>query len=313
MAHPSGPLGAVVRALLLYNPTATTTNPRVRDSIAHRLSEASDLEVAPTKQRDHASYLAAGAAHEGADVVIALGGDGTVNEAIQGLARTDTALAVIPGGSTNVWARSLGLPNDPQAATERIVALLEEGRRRTVNLGSANGRYFCFSAGYGFDAAAVREVERRHRLKHTVRQASFIWGGVVALLRRYDPRGTDITVHTAAGDALAGCKAAVCCNSWPYTFLGPWAADLCPKADLDRDLDMTALTGLSVPILLRLARTALGGGDVAGLPGTHLWHDQAEATLTSAEPLPLQVDGDYVGDETTVRLRSAREVLLVVA
>ncbi len=302
-----------MRALLLYNPTATTTNLRVRDTIAHRLSEASDLEVAPTKQRDHASYLAAGAAHEGIDVVVVLGGDGTVNEAIQGLARTETALAIIPGGSTNVWARSLGLPNDPEAATEQVVALLERGQRRTVNLGTANGRYFCFSAGYGFDAAAVREVERRHRLKHTVRQASFLWGGLVALLRRYDPRGTDITVHTSAGAAMTGCKAAVCCNSRPYTFLGPWAADLCPGADLDADLDVTALTQLSVPVLLRLMRTALGGGDVAKLAGTHLWHDEAEVTLTSAEPLPLQVDGDYVGDDTTVRLSSARRVLQVVA
>lgn len=302
-----------MRALLLYNPTATTTNPRVRDTIAHRLSEATDLEVAPTKQRDHASYLAAGAAHEGMDVVVALGGDGTVNEAIQGLARTATALAIIPGGSTNVWARSLGLPNDPESATEHLVTLLDEGHHRTVNLGTANGRYFCFAAGYGFDAAAVREVERRHRLKHTVRQASFVWGGLVALLRRYDPRGTDITVHTTAGASLAGCKAAVCCNSRPYTFLGPWAADLCPKADLDTDLDVTALTRLSLPVLLRLAHTALGGRDVATLPGTHLWHDQAEVTLTSPEPLPVQVDGDYVGDETLVTLSSARQVLRVVA
>ena len=302
-----------MRVLLLYNPTATTTNPRVRDEIAHQLGRASTLEVAPTKQRDHASYLAAGAAHEGVDVVVTLGGDGTVNEAIQGLARTDTALGIIPGGSTNVWARSLGLPNDPRAATEQLVELLGAQQRRRVNLGTANGRYFCFSAGYGFDAAAVREVERRHRLKRTVRQASFLWAGLVALLRGYDPRSADITVRTGSSEPQDGCKAAVCCNSRPYTFLGPWAADLCPGADLDGDIDVTALTRLSVPGLLRLARVALSGGDVGTLPSVRLWHDEADVTLSSDEPLPLQVDGDYVGDETVVEIRSARQVLTVVA
>lgn len=299
-----------MRALLLYNPTATTTRPRVRDAIAESLAACTDLDVAPTKQRDHASYLAAGAAHEGVDVVVALGGDGTVNEAIQGLARTSTALAVIPGGSTNVFARAIGLPRDALEATERLTAWLAEGRRRRVGLGTANGRYFCFNAGYGFDAATVREVERRHRLKRTVRQASFLWSGLMAFARSYDRRGTAIAVRSGAG-VVEGCKTVVCCNLRPYSYLGRWPADLCPGADLDAGLDAIGLDVLTLGRLLRVVRAALAG-DVAAVPGTHLWHDEERLVLSSAAPLPLQLDGDDVGDATRVELRSVPDALDLV-
>ncbi len=302
-----------MRALLVYNPNATTTNPAVTDVIARALSAELKLEVAPTKRRDHASYLAAGAADEGMDVVVALGGDGTVNEVIQGLACTETALAIVPGGSTNVWARTLGLPNDAIEATSRLLNHLGEHRMRRVNLGTANGRYFCFSAGYGYDAAVVAAVERRHRLKKTVRQASFLWSGVTAYAGGYDRRRADITVSVPGEEALGGCKAAVCCNSSPYTFLGPWPAQLCPTAHLEDDLAVTALTKLSLPSLLRLAHAALRGGDVAGLSATRLWGSLASVEFTNPTPLPLQLDGDYVGEETVVELRSVPRGLTVVA
>ncbi|MFO8074760.1 MAG: diacylglycerol kinase family protein [Egibacteraceae bacterium] len=302
-----------MRALLLYNPAATTTTPRVRDAIAWRLSAAVDLEVAPTKRRDHASYLAAGAAAEGVDVVVALGGDGTVNEVLQGLAHTATALAIIPGGSTNVWARNLGLPNDAEAATSRLLGLLTARQRRKVTLGVANDRFFGFAAGYGFDAAAVREVERRHALKRTVRQASFLMGGLVALLRTYDRKGASITVAEAGAEPVEGCKAVVCCNSAPFTYLGPWSADLCPDADLDGGLDLLGLTKLSLPVLLRVVHGALSaGGDVGALPAARRWHDADEVVLSSPVKLPLQVDGDYVGEEDRVVLRAAREAVDLV-
>lgn len=302
-----------LRALLVYNPNATTTNAAVTDVIARALSAECKLEIAPTKRRDHAGYIAAGAADEGVDVVFALGGDGTVNEVIQGLAGTDVALAIIPGGSTNVWARTLGLPNDAVEATSRLLDGLASGRRRRVNLGSANGRYFCFSAGFGYDAAVVRAVERRHRLKQTVRQASFLWSGVTELAGGYDRRGASITVTVPGHEPVEGCKTAVCCNSSPYTYLGRWSARLCPGADLDGDLALTALTRLSVPSVLRVARVALAGGDVAGVGTTAVWEKATEIELSSHEPLPLQLDGDYVGEHDRVSLRSVPAALTVVS
>lgn len=302
-----------MRALLVYNPNATTTTPAVTDVIARALSAECKLEVAPTKRRDHAGYIAAGAADEGIEVVVALGGDGTVNEVIQGLATTDVALAIIPGGSTNVWARTLGLPNDAVEATSRVLGLLAERRTRRVNLGVANGRYFCFSAGYGYDAAVVRTVERRHLLKKTVRQASFVWSGLTELAHGFDRRRADITVRVPGAEPVSGCKVAVSCNSSPYTFLGPWPARLCPQADLEDALAVTGLTRLALPTLLRVARTALSGGDVSGVGAVRTWAGAERAELSNPEPLPLQLDGDYVGDHDRVALRSAPRALTVVA
>lgn len=302
-----------MRALLVHNPNATTTTPAVTDVIARALSAECKLEVAPTKRRGHAGYIAAGAADEGFDVVVALGGDGTVNEVIQGLAHTPVALAVIPGGSTNVWARSLGLPNDPVEATSRVLALLATRTTRRVNLGTANGRFFCFSAGYGYDAAVVRAVERRRRLKRTVRQASYLFSGVTELARTYGRRRPGITVELPGAAPQEGCRSVVCCNTSPYTYLGPWPAHLCPPTDLDGDLALTGMSKLSLVTLARVARAALTGGDVGALRAARVWSGVETVELTSAEPLPLQLDGDYVGDHTRVGLRSAPRALSVVA
>lgn len=300
-----------MRALLLYNPAATTTTARARDAIAQTLAEHTKLEVAPTKRRDHASFLAAGAADEGIDVVVVLGGDGTLNEVVQGLARSGVRLAVIPGGSTNVYARSLGLPNDPLPASEEVVRLLEAGHHLTVPLGEANDRYFTFAAGFGFDADVVRRVERRPRLKRVLRQGAFVVSGLGAVLRSSDPRA-EVRVHIG-GETAGGFRAAVCGATQPYTYLGPWPARLCPEGGLDRALAVTALTRVTLPGLLGLARTALTGRDVRRLSAVRAWGDVAEAVLTCERPLSLQVDGDYVGETDEVRLRTVPDALDVVA
>ncbi|WP_165491859.1 diacylglycerol/lipid kinase family protein [Egibacter rhizosphaerae] len=301
-----------MRALLLYNPAATTTTARVRDAIAQLLASELKLEVAPTKRRDHASFLAAGAADEGIDVVVALGGDGTVNEIVQGVAHSRVLLAVLPGGSTNVYARALGLPNDPRAATQEVVDLLRHGQHRRVPLASANERYFCFAAGLGFDAEVVRRVEQRPRVKRVVRQGAFVISGIGPLLTASDPRRAEIRV-TADGTTHEGYRSVVCGAAQPYTYLGPWPVRLCPDGSLDRGLAVTALTRLGLPGLLRLARVALSAGDVRRLPTVDAWSDLTEAHLLSDRPLPLQLDGDYVGELTEVWLRRVPAALSVVA
>lgn len=302
-----------MRALLLYNPTATTTNPAVIDVITHALGSQLDLEAVPTKRRNHAGFLASGASDEGFDVVIVLGGDGTVNEVIQGIATTGVALGIIPGGSTNVLARSLGLPADPIQATTAILGNLAEGRVLHVNLGLANDRYFTFHAGYGFDAEVVRRVEQRYHLKRTVRQASFAWCAVLAFVGAGDVRRADITVRTPDNPLLQTRRWVVCANARPYTYVGPRAADLCPPADLTRDLAVTAVSRLRLTDLLRITRTALTSDRIGRLPFVDLLSELPVVILEADRELPLQLDGDHVGDVASVELRSIREALAVIA
>ncbi|MGH3665403.1 MAG: diacylglycerol/lipid kinase family protein [Egibacteraceae bacterium] len=306
-----------MRALLLYNPNATTTTPAVIDVITRALSADLKLDVEATKRRDHASFLAAGAVHEGYEVVLALGGDGTINEVMQGVARTDVRLGIIPGGSTNVWARTLGLPNDAVEATSVVLAKLRDREERTVNLGTANGRYFGFTAGFGYDAEAVRYVERRHRLKRAVRQVSFLYCGAMAYhggaggQHRWSK--SQIALSVDGRPSAQDLRSAVCCNSNPFTYLGPWPAQMCPDAELERALDLAGLTRISFLGLARIARTALGSMGVGRLRSVRLWHDHAAYDLVSATPLALQLDGDFVGETTRVELRSVPRALKVVA
>lgn len=300
-----------MRGLLVYNPNATTTNAAVTDVIARALSAELKLEVEATKRRDHAGYLAAGAVHEGFDVVVALGGDGTLNEVVQGVAKTSTKLALIPGGSTNVFARSLGLPDDAVEATSIVCRKLRDGEDRTVSLGMANGRYFTFCAGWGLDAEIVRMVERRAMLKRTVRQATFLWCGLLAYLGG-GARG-DITVRADGDDPVTGLRTVVCCNADPYTYLGARPGRMCPEADLAGALDVTGLTRARFHDLARVTWTALTSDEVPDLPRVRTWHDRARYTLDAAEALPLHVDGELLGVVPSLTLTSVPEALTVVA
>lgn len=302
-----------MRALLLYNPNATTTRPALINDITDRLSDELKLDVEATKRRDHAGFLAAGAADSGYEVVIALGGDGTVNEIVQGLANTDVRLGVIPGGSTNVFARALGLPNDPLEATRVLLDNLAARRDRPVTLGAADDRLFTFNAGFGYDAEVVKRVEQRHVLKKTVRQASFLYSGLDTLVHGFPRRrpGVEVAVDGVTAEHALG--SVVVCNARPFTFFGPWPVDLCPSASFDRDLAVTGLEQVTVPLLLRLVRMALRRGDAEGLPGLDLWADVGQVRLHSDTPMPLQVDGDHLGDRTDVVVQTVRDALVVVA
>lgn len=301
-----------MRVLLLHNPTATTTSPALVDLIAGALAADVKLDVEATKRRDHAGYLAAGAAHEDYHAVVVLGGDGTVNEVVQGLAGTPVRLGVIPGGSTNVYARILGFANDPVEAAVALRASLRADRTRTVNLGRAGERLFAFHAGFGFDAAVVRTVEARARLKRTVRQASFLYCGVLARYGSYD-RATTMRVEVPGAEPVTGLKTVVCCNADPFTFLGRRPARLCPDADLDGGLDLLGTTKMSTTAMLRLVRAALTDGTPGELPFTRGWHDLDAADLVADRATPLQVDGDYVGTHERVELGLVERALTVMA
>src|SRR5918996_828195 len=175
-----------MRLLLLVNTSASSVTPRSRVVIGKALAADHELTLAETSRRGHAARLAQGAAADGVEVVVVLGGDGTLNEAANGLAGTACALAPLPGGSTNVFARTIGLPNDPIEATGGLLDALARRSIRRVGLGSVNGRYFLFHTGVGFDAAVVEQVERRAGLKRRIGQAVFVYAAFATWFRHFD-------------------------------------------------------------------------------------------------------------------------------
>lgn len=301
------------RALLIFNPQATSVSAAVRDVIAHALSSQLKVELAETKRRHHATHLAGGAAHEGYDLVVSLAGDGTLNEIINGLIGTDTPVVPLPGGGTNVFARAIGLPRDPIEATAMILGRLEAGLEpRRINLGRVNGRAFCCNVGIGFDAAIVKAVERRFRLKRQVGDAFFVLQGLRLFFFAYPRREPPLHVE-ADGARLGPMHQVVVCNSNPYTYLGERAFQLCPMASQERGLDLTGLSSFRTSTVLRVIARAFGSGGHTKMRSVHALHDLGSFTVTSNTSLLYQVDGDLAGEDTRFTFESMPRALSVLA
>lgn len=289
-----------MRLQLIVNVSASAVTPRVRVVIAQALAAEHDLEVAQTAARGHATELAAEAAADGREVVAVLGGDGTVNEVANGLVGTGTSLAVLPGGSTNVFARTLGVKADPVEATHQLLETLRRDDppwRRKIGLGRANGRHFLFHASAGFDAAIVDRVERRGRLKRYASHPLFVVEAVDTWLRHYDRDRPRLQVKTEGSDPVAGYMA-VFLNSDPYTYAGRRPLHLAPGTDLEGGLSFFVLRSLALHSLLGVAGRALGSGKrVARHPKVYAVTDQSDGVLEAlGGPVPHQCDGEYLGE-----------------
>jgi diacylglycerol kinase family enzyme len=250
----------VLKLLLLVNSSASSVTARGRVVIQKALSADHEVTLAETSRRGHATRLAQGAAAAGTDVVVVLGGDGTLNEAANGLAGTDTALAALPGGSTNVFARTIGQPNDPIEATGELLDALGRGSIRRVGLGSVNGRFFLFHVGMGFDAAVVQQVERRAALKRYAGHPLFVYAGFATWFRHYDRSRPRFAVEHADGSMVDDAYLAICLNTNPYTFLGNRPLDLAPEATLDRSLVMVTVRTLDIAKTQAIIASARGSG-----------------------------------------------------
>jgi diacylglycerol kinase family enzyme len=306
-----------MRALLVVNPTATATSTRARDVLAGALATDLKVEVAVTRRRGHARELAAGAADDQLDLVVALGGDGTVNEVVNGLLRRGPApdvpaLAVVPGGSTNVFARALGLPRSPVEATGEILRALREGRSRRIGLGAADSRYFTFCAGVGLDAAVVRRVERRRCAGARATPGLYVRSGLNRFFLGTDRRQPRLRVNAPGWETPVPVFLGLVCNTSPWTYLGARPVVPCPDASFDTGLDLLALRKLGTGTALRHLRQILSRRPDPH--GRHLvrLHDQPEFTLTTDVPLPLQVDGEALADVRAVRFRSVPRALRVI-
>ncbi len=314
--------------MLLVNPTATSTNSRTRDVLIRALGAAVDLCVEETGYRGHAAKLAAAA--EGFDVVAVLGGDGTINETVNGLLADSPAappaLAVIPGGSANVFARALGLPNDPVEATSVLLEALREHRRRPIGLGQVvcgrdvsgggwaddGSRYFTFCAGVGWDAEVVRAVEGLRGAGY--RASPFLYGN--AAVRHYfltDRRHPALRLEVPGRPAEDGLFLGIVCNTAPWTYAGSRPINPTPLAGFDTGLDLLGLKRLGLPTVARVVRQIIGERDTP-LRGRHLvqLHDEREFTLVATRPIAFELDGDYLGERERMTFRSRPNALQVV-
>jgi diacylglycerol kinase family enzyme len=305
-----------MRALLVVNPTATTATARGRDVLARALGSDLKLDVVETERRNHAIALGARAVDEAYDLVVVLGGDGTVNEVINGILRdgprTDLpALAAVPGGSTNVFHRALDIPRDPIEATGSILDALREGRSRWIGLGKANERWFTFTAGIGLDADAVRAIERARERGKAPTPSRY----AVTALRRFfagtDRRHPALTLERPGEEPMTGLYLAIVANSWPWTYFGSRPVVLTKTASFDAGLDLVTLRRLRTVATLWAASGMLTGRGLGGRAATVLT-DQREFRIRAEHPMHLQVDGDYLGETEDVAFQSVPGALRVI-
>ncbi len=300
-----------MKILFIVNPTASGVTARGRVMIQNALAASHDLTVAETKRRGHATRLAQGAASTGVDVVVSMGGDGTVNEVANGLVRSTTALAVLPGGSTNVFARTLGLVNEPVEATNQILSALSRRSIKRIGLGRVNGRFFCFHVGMGYDAAVVEQVEKRGQLKRYLGHPLFAYAAIDTWIRRYDRKRAAFRVEIGS-EAIDGFFS-VCMNTDPYTYLGSRPLSLIPEAALDTALGLVTFTSFGLVATLRAVGAALkGGGRLARQSNVAVRTDVHSFTVRGYRPFPWQVDGDHLGDADVLEFQWEPSVLDLV-
>jgi diacylglycerol kinase family enzyme len=307
-----------VRVVLIVNPAASSYREHTRAAVEQRLRARHEVIVEETRKRGHATVLAADAAQAEADVVVVLAGDGTLNEAAAGLLGTTTPLAPLPGGSTNVFARTIGVPYDPLAGTDVLLRALDESSFRRIGVGVANGRTFLFHLGAGFDAAVVSEVEQRPEVKRHLAHPAFAVAAIDTWIRRYDHR-TRIRVEVIADGArtlIGEGPYAIVSNSSPYTYVSRRPIRIAPQADLGRPLALTLLRTLRATVIVRAAASSVASSRfLTRAPEIVQVADVQGAVLTGDRPFPWQVDGEYLGevDELDVGYRADALTLVVPA
>jgi diacylglycerol kinase family enzyme len=316
-----------VRGLLIVNRHATSITETVIDLAVRSLAGLVDLDVQRTEYRGHARELAAAARGE---LVIVLGGDGSINEVVNGVMGNmgrDGAgpggdgsnglpplIAVIPGGGANVLARALGLPVDAGAAIRRVREVIAAGRYRMIGLGLAGDRYFTFSAGLGFDAEVVGEVDRLRAEGRRESASLFLRTIVRHLYRGTDRRRPALTLERDGQPPIGDLFMTIITNRSPWTYFRDRPLLPVPNPDFNSGLDVLALRRLRMTTILS---TVGQMGYVRNRParGRDLLSVQGMETLTvrSARPIALQVDGEYLGETEAVKFRFVPHALRVVA
>jgi diacylglycerol kinase family enzyme len=309
------------RMLIIVNPYATTVSDRLKNLVVYALQGRYEVETVSTEAQNHATEIGREVRDHGYDVVVAFGGDGTLNEVANGLAGTDVPVSVLPGGSTNVVCRTLGIPNDVVDATEHLLALADEWMPRQIDLGTVDDRHFVFSCGVGIDATVVRRVDAHPRLKSRAGPYYYSWAAISAFYRSYMVNPVRLRVE-ANGETVEGITA-LAQNSDPFTYFASRPVRVCEGIAFDdgrlamgvlrraAQRDMPTL----IPRLFSEKRPAARHRRIDQIDGV------TEATVSSVSqtrdgttrPFPVQVDGDYIGERTHIQLRVEPKALTIVA
>lgn len=308
-----------MRAVLVVNPAATTTSDAVRDVIAAALSSSLDLEVIHTTSRNDAVDIARQAAFNNVEILLALGGDGTVNELANGLMSegpqlSGPILGAIPGGNANVFTRNMGFPADPVEATARILDSIEQQRFQSVGVGKLStdtfSRFFLFNAGIGLDAAVLARMESRRSRGKSASDASYAALAIDELFRRTDRRHPALTITANDGEEHPDAHLALIVNIAPWSYLGSRPLNPTPHAGLDTALDVYAPTSLNGLGVARMARSLLRSGsephDVITL------HNQPRIGFVTTRPLWIQADGEALGEATSMTVEHIPHALRVM-
>ena len=285
-----------MRILLIVNSFASSVTARNTVTVHERLSQHHDVQVVETNRRGHATRFAEDAARRGIDVVVAYGGDGTLNEVATGVATTDTALAVLPGGSTNVFARTLGMPNDALDAVDLIIEALSRNDISPIGLGRANGRFFTFHTGIGYDAAVVRRVEQRASLKRYAGNPLFIAAALRTWALDYDKKRPHFALDFGDGNTVDSGFFSIIMNTNPYTYLGNRPFDIVPSTSLSTGLSVVTFTSLKTTQMLRTLASVLQGGGVKNFPWLDIRTNVQHVVASDSRAFPYQLDGDYLGE-----------------
>jgi diacylglycerol kinase family enzyme len=309
------------RMLIIVNPYATTVSDRLKNLVVYALQGRYEVEAVSTEAQNHATEIGREAIDGGYDVVVAFGGDGTLNEVANGLAGTDVPVTILPGGSTNVVARTLGIPNDVVDATEHLLGLADRFEPRRIDLGIANGRRFVFSCGCGLDASAAMRVDRKPKLKARAGPYFYTAVAVSSFYREYLRR--PVVMRLEIGNEAIEGVTVLSQNSDPFTYFGRRPVRVCEGVSID---DGT----LSVAILRRAAQrdmapiiTRVLAEGLRASRHRQIAHfdDVTSARVVSASvdvagvarPFPIQVDGDFIGAHAELDLAVDPGALTVVA
>ncbi|MFM8526916.1 MAG: diacylglycerol/lipid kinase family protein [bacterium] len=300
--HHTVTAGERKRMLVVVNPYATTVSEGLKNLIVYALQARYEVEAVETEEANHATRLAARAAEEGFDLVVAFGGDGTLNEVANGLAGSGTPVSVLPGGSTNVICRTLGIPTDLVDAAEHLIAIADTFTPRPMDLGVVNGRRFLFASGFGLDADVVRRVDEDPRMKSSAGKWFYAYSALSGFYSYCLGSPPSVRVSGGEADGLTGATA-FAQNSSPFTYFGSRPIELCENVELDDGrLGLAVLERFAqrdVPSLIpRLLSSRLS------VPASRRVHQESGIKEVVVEAiadgggdamLPLHVDGDFIG------------------
>ena len=323
-AAPAQPVSAGAekkRMLIIVNPYATTVSDRLKNLVVYALQARYEVDAVDTEAAEHAIAIGREARDGAYDLVVAFGGDGTLNEVANGLAGTDVPVSVLPGGSTNVVCRTLGIPNDVVDATEHLIGIADAFEPRKIDLGVVNGRRFVFACGVGLDATVVKRVDSHPRMKARARQWYYTWAAVSGYYRQYlrDPARLELQV----GDERREGVTAIVQNSDPFTYFGEIPLRICDDVSLsDGTLSVAVLERAAQRDAMTIAPRLLSNRlSLSKHRKIEEFDDVTEGTIRaisrddSGEPrsLPVQVDGDYIGEQAELRLGVEPGALTIIS